>query len=1181
MICLILLDLFTVVDGEEDDSSFAKQYQIKQWSDRFPPGDLFPGSLGVTRCGPKYFPGYVSALRNVPRKLNHTIDFVTPGRARTSLRLTTCASTMPGRKSTGPPRSTATKSKRQKPKRSLNALAIAEAENPQQAKIRLSRLGESEPVLHKRSRDDEEEDESEREGQALVGKRRRTGKKDRFGNNKDDDSVEVESDSSGNEWTVGAVDEDDDSELDSDEAFGESDEERFQGFTFRGGSSSKPSKAVSAKRNAASDDPLADGDDYDLREEQISEDGDLDLGEDAVDLVDVLDADSASDTGSSQLSVDEESASNDEDDASEISKDDESVLSFSEDEDTSKDPSKLASLQDLVSNMNPQSSSAEQDRGPIDALQTAAPSEYGINPTRKLTIADIMPSVTDPQLRKSLTVLAGTDSKSSKKRNGIAQKLDVPLPKRQQDRLDRAAAYDKSKETLSRWIDTVKHNRRAEHLSFPIQYPDTTAPEGLRTLLPNTQTKPVSQLETTIQTLLHESGLGPTPGGQSEEDAIRAFEELKANNMPLAEVQARRAELRRARDLLFREEIRARRIKKIKSRSYRKVHRKERERVSQFERDALAAADGEDGGGESEAERERELNDRRRAEERMGARHRESRWAKGVKGSGRAKWDVDARDGVTEMARRDEELRRRIEGKSVDDQDGINSDLDSDASLSDDGNDKTSGQDHNRISRKLDNLVQDPDTNGPGTALANLAFMKRADAARKSRNDEAVAEMRRDLAGHALSEGEDEDENEDGEEEEGDEEEAVGRRSYGPLKQASKQASSKKAVQESRPRNEFEERESPGAAADNGDDGENEEDEFRGLDGDDDTEIVVNGGEVARAGSRDQHHHHQRSQRNGVSNTFTPKPQKMGQRRVDFADDEEEEEKRETGDSAIAGNPWLAGAKKLSNKHSNSNNAGAIISNSVTADITSTGETEKTTRPSGRQEADAKPAAKPSETSTSSPQANGISSSIVTTTITNPAPVSEEKEANDSDNDDNSEPDTTPLERNQSLINRAFATDAVLPAFTAEKAALALSEAADAAAASADPFSTTKTGAQPGWGSWTGAGLSKRDRRIAANKATNTASTGPQQGQQQKNRRQDLNQTRVIRSERAAHKTAPAKYRASALPHPFETRAQYERSLRLPVGPEWSTKRVFQDLTKPRVLVKRGVVVRPLERPVV
>ena len=65
-------------------------------------------------------------------------------------------------------------------------------------------------------------------------------------------------------------------------------------------------------------------------------------------------------------------------------------------------------------------------------------------------------------------------------------------------------------------------------------------------------------------------------------------------------------------------------------------------------------------------------------------------------------------------------------------------------------------------------------------------------------------------------------------------------------------------------------------------------------------------------------------------------------------------------------------------------------------------------------------------------------------------------------------------------------------------------------------------------------------------------------------------------SERRVKKNA--KYLASTLPHPFENRQQYERSLRIPMGPEWTTKESFQTATKPRVLLKQGIV-KPMERP--
>lgn len=56
------------------------------------------------------------------------------------------------------------------------------------------------------------------------------------------------------------------------------------------------------------------------------------------------------------------------------------------------------------------------------------------------------------------------------------------------------------------------------------------------------------------------------------------------------------------------------------------------------------------------------------------------------------------------------------------------------------------------------------------------------------------------------------------------------------------------------------------------------------------------------------------------------------------------------------------------------------------------------------------------------------------------------------------------------------------------------------------------------------------------------------------------------------------KYLATQLPHMYENKTQYERALRLPVGPEWVTKETFQDATKPRIMIKQGIIA-PMAKP--
>lgn len=1002
---------------------------------------------------------------------------------------------MPGRQSTTAPSLKKPKPKRQKAKRSLNALAIAEQQHPTRSKIRQSRLGKSEPEPTKRKRQEDNEDDELEDGEGRE-KRRKAGEKDRYGN-----AIEHGSDSSGNEWVIGQVNSDDDSDLDSDEAMGASDEERFEGFGFRG-FQDKTMQSKARSKKATPEEHIDELRDIDLREDSDENLGSAEesdgLGEDAVDLAAMLDASDDDENPHQKSDPSSESLPGSESDGESgtgsSAEDEESTLSYSGDEDDARDSAKLASLQTLVSTMNENNEQNGRGRAPVDAQESTAPSEFGLNSKRKLTIADMIPSVTDPALRKSLKLLADNDPKPTSKRGGIPKKLDVPLPKRQQDRLDRAAAYEQSKETLNRWIDTVKHNRRAEHLSFPLKDPNATPAPGSQHMLPTSYSRPLTDLESTIQNILKESGLAG-PDAKSEEQQVQAFEELKTNKMPLEEVQARRAELRRARELLFREEIRAKRINKIKSKSYRKVHRKERERNMQREKDALAAA------GVDDSESEKERQDRRRAEERMGARHRESRWAKGVKDSGRAKWDEDARGGVTEMARRGEDLRRRIEGKPVagDDDEMASSESESEEEDDIEDEDTRSNRKFKDRLQRLDEDGNEMDLNDKGSRLASMDFMKKAEARRKARNDADVESLRRDLAGEETPSEE-------------EAHEGQGRKSYGPMKD---QTSSTKARQSDQraEKNEFEER--PGSA---------DEDE-EGRDGakDEDVDIVVDSSSVQ------------------VKANTLEKPSLGGKR------GRKSLESYEASTQEASENPWLMGSKKVSNasrRRTHNADAGAIISN--TAEMNTIPPPAEKTKPRS-----ALKGARKAEAARQIVQAPKKPSNQSVPTVEKP---SSENESDDAAN-------LPFILRNRDLVHKAFAGDDVVANFEEEKRATVQDE---------DEKVIDDT--LPGWGSWIGAGIGKKAlRRNKGKVLTKVPGIAAE-------KRQDAKLDRVIINEKRVKKNG--KYLASSLPHPFETRQQYERSLRLPVGPEWTTKETFQGMTKPRILMKPGVIA-PMSKPMV
>lgn len=918
---------------------------------------------------------------------------------------------MPGRVSSG--RSLGPSTRPPPPKRksrksvTLNALELAEQQNPTQIKIQQHRLGEIDDEREQREDIDE-----------------RSVKRRKIDINEGEEDQDEGSDGDGNEWHTGLGEDDDDSDLDSDEAFGDSDEEKFSDFTFRGSSTQHISMGNRQARQRKTlrkeinldEDAEDDADCLDEGDDDMSNDS---LGSDAVDLATAWDMnnsdegdDNDTDKPKQKLKQPVENETSDQsgsDDAYDDG-DDISQLSFSDEEDTEGQSKLVKFVQGLEANHDVK-----------ESLETGKGT--------KLSLATLLAASRDPSHRRALKVVQNREKIGPENyTGGIPGKLAPPLAKRQQDRLDRAAAYDKSKETLGRWIDTVKQNRRADHISFPLPDPSDGTAAGVKILAPVSQSAPLTSLEATIREIMQESGLGNRTG-QTAEVQEAAFEELQTKRMPIEEVQARRAELRRNRELMFREEIRARRIKKIKSKSYRRVHRKERDRLAVHERELLER----EGGINSEEERER--NDRRRAETRMGARHKESRWAKAVKASGRAAWDEDARGGMTELARKDEELRRRIGGKKV--QDPEDSGVEDEVSESEyEG--FSEGEDSRRLQKKLDQLNAQEDTL-PKSKLGSMAFMQRAEASRRRENDEAVESMQRTLREEAGEVGSSSEE----------ELETIGRVKYGIPTQI--YASAEPGIQQLK---EFEERLS--------------EDEF-----------------VARPDWPEY-----------PENT-APKLDSSGSMRG-----------RNLQRPAKTAKQRTAVPLKSDQQKSNSRSTAKPVQ--FLDDITSS---------SGSDEE-----AFPNPTSADDPA----------------------------------------VTRQEKMVRMLFAgDDVVYDDFDAEKKETILEEG--------DQVTSTSL---PGWGAWTGDGISKREqKRNVRNTRTVTSVKGVSQ-----DKRKDKNLERVIINEKRIKKSG--KYLASELPHPFESRQQYERSLRLPLGPEWTTKNTFQDATKPRVLLKQGII-KPMARPMI
>jgi U3 small nucleolar RNA-associated protein 14 len=154
-----------------------------------------------------------------------------------------------------------------------------------------------------------------------------------------------------------------------------------------------------------------------------------------------------------------------------------------------------------------------------------------------------------------------------------------------------------------------------------------------------------------------------------KEKNLQQYEELQMSKLSVEEVEKRVKELRKMRELAFHEEIKARRIAKIKSKTYRKIRKKEKNKLSLKQ---LAELD-------PKLAREEQLRlETARAQERMTLKHKNtSKWAKQALKHGHH--SIESRQAIAEQLRRHEELNRKIHDlgseEELDDLSSENSDV--------------------------------------------------------------------------------------------------------------------------------------------------------------------------------------------------------------------------------------------------------------------------------------------------------------------------------------------------------------------------------------------------------------------------------------------------------------------------------------------------------------------------
>jgi U3 small nucleolar RNA-associated protein 14 len=432
------------------------------------------------------------------------------------------------------------------------------------------------------------------------------------------------------------------------------------------------------------------------QDDESEEEFESDTGEDYVDLDQMLARgdDEEEDAGNA---VDDE-----EDDEEEFRGFDDINDSDESDQDMDLDDDKVA---DLISSLDSKKRRRTDEVGNTKKRQLKErseayqESEFNLatreedDSSKKLSLADLMGTVDDEA--SFGTLKSGLESLAGKGKNLTRRALDAPLPKRIQDRMERQAAAKTATEEISKWQATVKMNREAEHLSFPMQDTSVTPKENRTSAAMASKFKAETSLEKQIQDALAQAGM--------KDEELEEFEALKLNKLTVEQMEDKRKELRMMRELMFRHEIKNKRLKKIKSKSYRKLQRKEKDKL------ALQIKDMDEIDHEME-DGEKMDAAMSRAEERMSLKHKNtSKWAK--RALARGTQDEGTRDAIMEQLRRGEELRRRIDGDDSDDED-------SDEQLEDD-----EAYVESQLKKLNDEISQDTQ---PTKGLLGMKFMQDA-----------------------------------------------------------------------------------------------------------------------------------------------------------------------------------------------------------------------------------------------------------------------------------------------------------------------------------------------------------------------------------------------------------------------------------------------------------------------
>ncbi|CAK9175337.1 unnamed protein product [Ilex paraguariensis] len=352
-----------------------------------------------------------------------------------------------------------------------------------------------------------------------------------------------------------------------------------------------------------------------------------------------------------------------------------------------------------------------------DVVISEAYPESEYNPSRDVLDGDGRISIED--LLDPLHGKSGFSKlrKSMHRMERRSMSIHAPLPKPDRERLERKAAYEQSKKDISKWEPLVKRNREA-----PTIYFDEDIDLGFSTVgAIASEFEPRTDLEKKIATLVNDNEVVEA----HLKDGARL---LELNKISIEDVKDHQNRLARMRSLLFRHEMKAKRVKKIKSKTYHRLLKKDRFKaaVTAMEMDPEAA---------KELAMKQEF---KRAEERLTLKHKNSsKWAKRILKRGLDVQDEGTRAAVAEQLHQHALLTRKINSMKENSGSDDISDEDDDDEISDGSNETGASKLLEKAKEKTRGVLEEADEM-PKSGVLSLPFMVRGLKKRKEAADEEM-----------------------------------------------------------------------------------------------------------------------------------------------------------------------------------------------------------------------------------------------------------------------------------------------------------------------------------------------------------------------------------------------------------------------------------------------------------